>query len=132
MLGFLYIYRVLVELDVCIKCLFVEQTKCYFFKKLLFWLNMMCIKWMFVEKTVSKFFFGRNYSSDWMWCVHKMNVCWENWEQMFCFLRNCGSHWTCSIFFLWSYWGIFSASFDWLWYWKLSVTVTSNTLWCYR
>ena len=35
---------------------FVEKTKCYFFKKLLFWLNMMCIKWMFVEKTVSKFF----------------------------------------------------------------------------
>jgi len=35
---------------------FVEQTKCYFFKKLLLWLNMMCIKWMFVEKTVSKCF----------------------------------------------------------------------------
>jgi hypothetical protein len=29
--------------------------------------------------------------------VYKMNVCWENWEQMFCFLRNCGSRWTCSI-----------------------------------
>ena len=36
--------------------MFVEQTKCYFFKKLSLWLNMMCIKWMFVEKTVSKCF----------------------------------------------------------------------------
>jgi len=32
-------------------------------------------------------------------------------------------------FFLWSYWGIFS---DWLGWWKLSVCMTSNTLWRYR
>jgi hypothetical protein len=50
------------------------KTKYYFLKKLLLWLNMMCIKWMFVEKTVSKFFFERNYSSDWMWCVHRIRL----------------------------------------------------------
>ena len=33
-------------------------------------------------------------------------------------------------FFLWSHWGTLLVSMDCLWYWKLLVSVTSNTLWC--